>query len=85
MLNNINKRHFFLKSGYRIEIVSKIKTEIIWKNCILDMINFDFDWLTSLIKDYKPTPIPILTIANGTCSPDQDLIPDTKTLIIGIW
>ena len=23
------------------------------------MINCDFDWLTSLIKDYKPTPIPI--------------------------
>ena len=49
------------------------------------MINFDFDWLTSLIKDYKPTPIPTLTIANDTCSPDQDLMPNTKTLIIGVW
>ena len=65
----ISIKGIFLKSGYRIEIVSKIKIQIIWKNCILDMINFDFDWLTSLIKDYKPTPIPMLTIANNTCSP----------------
>ena len=46
------------------------------------MIYFEFGWLTSFIKDYKPIPIPVLTIANDTCSPDQDLIPNTKPLLL---
>ena len=36
-------------------------------------------------KGLETHPTPMLTIANDTCSPDQDLIPNTKTLIIGVW